>query len=87
MGTEQAINTSPKTLHDAGIKAFASFEPTIDPSESIKLIERTLKDNSVDYYKIGKINHYGNADKRQDWRQYLIDCVNLLRPRKQTCLL
>lgn len=69
-----------KTLHDAGIKTFASFEPTIEPSESIKLIERTLKDNSVDHYKIGKINHYGNADKWQDWRQYLIDCVNLLRP-------
>ena len=45
-----------------------------------KLIERTLSDNSVDHYKIGKINHYRDADKWQDWRQYLIDCVNLLRP-------
>ena len=69
-----------KTLHAAGIKTFASFEPTIEPSESIKLIERTLKDNSVDHYKIGKINHYRDADKWQDWRQYLIDCVSLLRP-------
>lgn len=69
-----------KELHDAGIKTFASFEPTIEPSESIKLIERTLKDNSVDHYKIGKINHYRDADKWQDWRQYLIDCVALLRP-------
>lgn len=69
-----------KTLHDTGIKTFASFEPTIEPSESIKLIERTLSDNSVDHYKIGKINHYRDADKWQDWRQYLIDCVNLLRP-------
>lgn len=69
-----------KTLHDAGIKTFASFEPTIDPAESLRLIERTLKDNSVDHYKIGKINHYKDADKWQDWRQYLIDCVNLLRP-------
>lgn len=69
-----------KALHDAGIKTFTSFEPTIEPSESIKLIERTLKDNSVDHYKIGKINHYGTADKWQDWRQYLVDCVSLLRP-------
>lgn len=69
-----------KILHDNGIKTFASFEPTIEPSESIKLIERTLKDDSVDHYKIGKINHYRNADKWQDWRQYLLDCVTLLRP-------
>ncbi len=72
-----------KELHDAGIKTFASFEPTIEPSEIIKLIERTLKDNSVDHYKIGKINHYLNADKWQDWRQYLIDCVSLLRPARK----
>ncbi len=72
-----------KILHDNGIKTFASFEPTIEPSESIKLIERTLKDNSVDHYKIGKINHYRDADKWQDWRQYLIDCVSLLRPAKK----
>ncbi|MDE6966963.1 MAG: hypothetical protein K2O94_08320, partial [Clostridiales bacterium] len=52
-----------KTLHDAGVKTFASFEPTIEPSESIQLIERTLKDDSVDHYKIGKINHYRDADK------------------------
>lgn len=68
-----------KVLHEAGIKTFASFEPTIEPNESIKLIERTLADNSVDHYKIGKINHYRDADKWQDWRQYLIDCKSLLR--------
>lgn len=69
-----------KTLHDAGIRTFASFEPTIEPAESLKLIERTLKDNSVDHYKIGKINHYQSADKWQDWRAYLVDCISLLRP-------
>ena len=68
-----------KMLHDAGIKTFASFEPTIEPEESLKLIERTLQDNSVDHYKIGKLNHYKDADKWHNWRQYLIDCVNLLR--------
>ena len=69
-----------KILHDNGIKTFASFEPTIEPAESLKLIERTLADGSVDHYKIGKINHCGDADKWQDWRQYLIDCISLLRP-------
>lgn len=72
-----------KILHDSGIKTFASFEPTIEPGESLKLIEKTLKDGSVDHYKIGKINHCGDADKWQDWRQYLIDCINLLRPAQK----
>lgn len=72
-----------KILHDSGIKTFASFEPTIEPDESLKLIKRTLADGSVDHYKIGKINHCCDADKWQDWRQYLIDCVNLLRPAQK----
>ena len=69
-----------KTLHENGIKTFASLEPTIEPSESLKLIERTLKDDSVDHYKIGKINNYKNADKWQDWGKYLFNCTKLLRP-------
>ena len=69
-----------KILHESGVKTFASFEPTIEPRESLALIERTLQDNSVDHYKIGKINHYKNADGWQDWRQYLLDCLALLRP-------
>ena len=72
-----------KTLHENGIKTFASFEPTIEPDESIKLIERTLKDNSVDHYKIGKINNYKKADTWQDWGKYLQDCVEMLRPAKK----
>ncbi len=69
-----------KILHENGIKTFASFEPTIEPKESLKLIERTLEEDSVDHYKIGKINHYKDADKWQNWRKYLMDCIALLRP-------
>ena len=69
-----------KILHENGIKTFASFEPTIEPEESLALIKRTLEDNSVDHYKIGKINNYKAADKWQDWPKYLEDCVKLLRP-------
>ncbi len=69
-----------KTLHDNGIKTFASFEPTIEPEESLKLIRKTLEMDCVDHYKIGKINNYKSADKWQDWAKYLQDCVNLLRP-------
>ncbi len=69
-----------KTLHDNGIKTFASFEPTIDPEESLKLIKRTLELDCVDHYKIGKINNYKSEDKWQNWPKYLKDCIELLRP-------
>ncbi|MFI3229771.1 MAG: hypothetical protein R3Y23_06415, partial [Bacillota bacterium] len=69
-----------KILHENGIKTFASFEPTIEPQESLALIRKTLEDNSVDHYKIGKLNNCGNADKWQNWEQYAADCIALLRP-------
>lgn len=69
-----------KILHDNGIKTFASFEPTIEPEESLKLIKKTLELDCVDHYKIGKINNYKSADKWQDWPKYLQDCLDLLRP-------
>lgn len=72
-----------KILHDNGIKTFASFEPTIEPEESLKLIKKTLEDDSVDHYKIGKINNYKAQDRWQDWSKYLDDCVKILRPSKK----
>lgn len=71
-----------KTLHDNGIKTFASFEPSIDPSESLKLIKATLKDNSVDHYKIGKVNNYKGLDKQigqAEWTKYLVEALDILR--------
>ena len=72
-----------KALHDSGIKTFASFEPTLEPKESLQLIEKTISDGSVYHYKIGKINHCGDVDKWQNWQQYLIDCLALLRPAQK----
>lgn len=70
-------------LHSAGIKTFASFEPVIEPSESLKLIEKTLIDNSVDHYKIGKLNNYKGLDKGVDWQSFLRDALAMLRPAKK----
>ena len=68
-----------KSLHNEGIKTFASFEPVIEPDESIELIKQTLKDNSVDLYKIGKLNNYRGLDKGIDWRGFTTECLNMLR--------
>lgn len=69
-----------KKLHEEGIKTFVSFEPVIDPNESLMLIKRTLEDNSVDTYKIGKINNYQGIDKTIDWNDFLSKALELLRP-------
>jgi len=68
-----------KDLHDAGIRTFASFEPCLDTSESLKLIKATLSDNSVDHYKVGKVNNYKGMDRGVDWTAYLTEVLGLLR--------
>lgn len=69
-----------KVLHDAGVRTFASFEPVIEPDESLSLIAETIETNSVDIYKIGKINHYKEIEKTVDWTSFLNKCLQLLRP-------
>lgn len=72
-----------KILHENGIRTFASLEPVIEPAESLKLIEKTLEDDSVDHYKIGKLNNYKGLDKGVDWQKFLKDALSLLRPAKK----
>ena len=69
-----------KTLHDAGIRTLASFEPVVDPAESLRIMERTLQDNSVDHYKVGKLNNYKGLDKDHDWKGFLREVIAMLRP-------
>ncbi|MDR3293702.1 MAG: hypothetical protein LBT20_06365, partial [Clostridiales bacterium] len=69
-----------KILHDDGIKTFASFEPVIEPAETIALMKETLRLDCVDTYLIGKLNNYMGMDKRVDWSNFLRDCLALLRP-------
>jgi DNA repair photolyase len=69
-----------KELHDNGIRTFASFEPVIEPEESLKLMERTLKDGSVDIYKVGKLNHNKAIEQSINWTEFLNKTLGLLRP-------
>jgi DNA repair photolyase len=65
-----------KVLHDKGIKTWASFEPVIQPEQTLRLIERTLP--YLDQYKIGKWNHDARA-KAIDWATFALKAVTLLR--------
>ena len=69
-----------KAMHEAGIRTFASFEPVLEPAESLALIEQTLRDNSVDTYKVGKLNNFRGLDKNIDWPGFLREVIALLRP-------
>ena len=54
-------------------------EEVIDPEESLRLIEKTLDDESVDVYKVGKLNHYQGLDKKVDWSQFLKEALRMVR--------
>lgn len=66
-----------KTLHDNGVRTFVSMEPTIDPVQTLALIQHTLE--YVDVYKVGKLNNYRGLDKGVDWTSFLEEAVSILR--------
>lgn len=70
-----------KDLKASGIRTFASFEPVIDPKQSLELMEICLP--YIDTYKIGKINNFQGIDKAIDWEKFLSSVVELLRGHKK----
>lgn len=78
-GTER-INTLRKQKK-AGLKTWASFEPVIDPDQSLALIRETL--DCVDEYKVGKLNNFRGLDKNVDWTAFLEEAVSILRDAKK----
>ena len=68
-----------KEQHDNGLQTFVSCEPVLEPEETLKLIERTITDNSVDIYKVGKLNNYRGLDKTIDWTDFLQKALEMIR--------
>jgi len=66
-----------RQFHKEGVKTWASFEPVIEPEESLTLIKETL--DCVDEYKIGKLNNHKGMDKAVDWTSFLASVVDVLR--------
>jgi DNA repair photolyase len=64
-----------KEFHAAGIPAWVSLEPVIEPDAALKIIKRTHK--FVDLYKVGKWNYDARA-KEIDWAKFTRDAVTLL---------
>ena len=67
-------------LHENGIPTWASFEPVIDPIQSLSLITHSLE--YVDEFKIGVLNHHpeveqqlGLASKYKDFGKAAIEIL------------
>lgn len=69
-----------KQLHGLGVRTWASMEPVIYPEQSLEIMEKTS--GYVDYYKIGKLNHFPKHEIRFDWPQFLSDAVGIMRKNK-----
>ena len=65
-----------KVFADNGIKTWASFEPVIDPVESLKMLE--IVSGFIDHVKIGKINNHPQ-ERLIDWVKFLKDAVLICR--------
>ena len=66
-----------KTLHENGVRTWASMEPVIYPEQSLEIMELTA--GYVDAYKIGKLNHFPRHEEKFDWTKFLNDSIAVMR--------
>jgi DNA repair photolyase len=66
-------------LRDAyalGIRTWVSMEPVFYPSQTLELIRSTQ--SFVMNYKVGKLNHMPDIERRVDWKRFVEDVVLVL---------
>ncbi|MBA7477124.1 hypothetical protein ES707_12522 [subsurface metagenome] len=66
-----------ETLHENGVRTWVSFEPVIDPDQTLELLKCTM--GYVDEFKLGKINNYAGLDADIHWPAFLEQAVRILR--------
>jgi DNA repair photolyase len=65
--------------HSLGIYTWVSIEPVINPDEVLDNIEHLA--HVVDFWKVGKLNHYSEIEKKIDWSKFLKEVQLLLKNR------
>ena len=71
-----------KEAHDRDIQTWVSCEPVIYPAQTLNLIETTC--NLVDFFWVGKLNHYPEIEAKIDWPKFRNDVeVSLQRCGKE----
>lgn len=66
-----------RILQSNGIKTWVSFEPVIDPIQTLALLQRVSY--MTDHVKIGKINNYKGLDRSIDWSKFITEAVSICR--------
>jgi len=64
----------------SGLKTFVSFEPVIEPKETLQLISEVS--DFVDHIKIGKLNYNKEIEDKIDWADFLEKAVKIIRGKK-----
>jgi DNA repair photolyase len=64
-----------RELKRNGLTTWASFEPVIDPAQSIRMLVEASP--YLDYVKIGKLNHHREIESRIDWTKFLWSVVEI----------
>lgn len=66
--------------HGQGIFTWVSIEPVIYPQESINVIKTLLP--FVDFWKVGKLNHYPSIEKTINWKSFYNEVKSLIPDEK-----
>jgi len=70
-----------RLYHDAGVRTWVSFEPVIDPEQTLKLIRYCRDEGICDEFRIGKMNH-SISPTRFDHAHFLHQVREELKGRK-----
>jgi DNA repair photolyase len=65
-----------KEAHRKGIYTWVSVEPVIEAESALKVID-DLKD-FVTFWKIGKLNHYPEIERKIDWKNFYLQAKQRL---------
>lgn len=65
-----------RKAHEMGIYTWVSMEPVIFPEEALEVIR--MVHDSVDFWKVGKLNHNQEVEARVDWPGFRLDVERLL---------
>jgi len=66
-----------KYFYEHGIETWVSMEPVLNHKQSLNCIEMSMPYTS--HFKIGKLNHYPEIEKKIEWTQFLHDVVEIMR--------
>lgn len=65
-----------QAAHMRGIKTWVSLEPVIDPKQALDIIE--CYHPFVDHWKIGKLNHHAEIERKINWVMFRENVKGLL---------